>query len=159
MLILGELDPQTEALFLINRRIGLNQLIKETRFTAQELKAMYRSFKIMSPSALIHRETFRNIFAEFFKRGDVEHYADLVFNAINTSQSGFITFPVSFIQICHYNVYLKEYALSLSILWRGTLVSFFRYRIKFNWYEIICRVPQKRDKKSRFLLITRILIK
>jgi hypothetical protein len=38
---------------------------------------------------------FRNIFSEFFRRGDVEHYADLVFNAINTSQGGFITFPVN----------------------------------------------------------------
>lgn len=64
---------------------------------------------------------FRGIFSELFRRGYVAQYADLVFNAINTSrkfllwrifspfiaENGFITFP--------------EFVRSLSILSRGSL--------------------------------------
>lgn len=93
---LAESDAQADSLFILNKRVGLSQLVNETHFTSKELKALYRSFKTTTPSAFITRDMFRNIFNEFFRRGDVEHYADLVFNAINLSQNGFITFVVSF---------------------------------------------------------------
>jgi Ca2+-binding EF-hand superfamily protein len=82
------------------------QLTKETYFSANELKALYRTFKSTAPSALISRAQLHTIFAEFFKRGDVENYADLIFNAINTSQNGYINF--------------NEFSRTLSTLCRGT---------------------------------------
>lgn len=52
---LGDGDPQTDSLFIMNKRVSLNQLVKETHFNAKELKALYRGFKTTTPSALIHR--------------------------------------------------------------------------------------------------------
>ncbi|KAI6241701.1 Kv channel-interacting 2 isoform X7 [Aphelenchoides fujianensis] len=68
-------------------------MVRDTHFTAKELKSLYRQYKAQAPTALISSSMLRSIFSEFFLRGDVEHYADLVFNAINKSKSGFITFP------------------------------------------------------------------
>ncbi|KAI6176623.1 EF-hand domain and EF-hand domain pair-containing protein [Aphelenchoides bicaudatus] len=98
---------ETDSLFILNKRVSLTELTRETHFSSNELKSLYRSFKNFVPSALLSRDTFRFIFGEFFRRGDVEHFADLVFSAINLSQTGFITFP--------------EYVRSLSALCRGTL--------------------------------------
>ncbi|KAI6187763.1 EF-hand domain and EF-hand domain pair-containing protein [Aphelenchoides besseyi] len=91
---LHEKDPHSSIAehLLLQKRASLQELTKETYFTARELKSLYRSFKATAPTALIHRDMLRTIFAEFFRRGDVEFYSDLVFCAINTSQNGFITF-------------------------------------------------------------------
>jgi hypothetical protein len=77
---LAESDPETDSLFGLNKRVGLNELTKETHFTAPELKSLYRSFKNTVPSALIPRgifdflliqiqrflDLFRSIFATAF---------------------------------------------------------------------------------------------
>ncbi|CAD5215144.1 unnamed protein product [Bursaphelenchus okinawaensis] len=109
-------ENDTDALTIgpyLQKKVGPAELQNKTHFNAAEIKTLYRAFKATAPSTVIHRDLLRNIFREFFRRGDVEHYADLVFNAINTSHTGSITF--------------SEYLTCLSVLCRGSTDE------KINW--------------------------
>ncbi|CAD5220942.1 unnamed protein product [Bursaphelenchus xylophilus] len=103
-------ENDAEALIIgpyLQKKVGPAELQNTTRFNAAEIKTLYRAFKATAPSTVIHRDLLRSIFREFFRRGDVEHYADLVFNAINVSHTGSITF--------------SEYLKCLSVLCRGSM--------------------------------------
>uniref|UniRef100_A0A0N4ZCQ1 EF-hand domain-containing protein n=1 Tax=Parastrongyloides trichosuri TaxID=131310 RepID=A0A0N4ZCQ1_PARTI len=91
----------------LRRPVSLNKLVKESKFTKREVKAIYRAFKEASPNALVKRDIIREAFVELFPRGDTEHYADMVFNTFDLDNTGMITF--------------EEFIKSMSTLCRGTL--------------------------------------
>lgn len=72
----------------------MNKLVKESKFTKREVKAIYRAFKEASPNALVQRDIIREAFVELFPRGDTEHYADMVFNTFDLDHTGMISFEV-----------------------------------------------------------------
>jgi neuronal calcium sensor 1 len=72
--------------------------MKDTHFSSAEIKTLYRAFKDTSPTALIDRDTVREVFIDMFPHGDTEHYADLIFNTFDIEQNGVITFHVFFVE-------------------------------------------------------------
>lgn len=68
------------------------QILPETHFTREELRAIYRAFKNDLP---LYRDSFRDIFANIFPHGDAEHFADLVFDALGAERAaGCVSFHV-----------------------------------------------------------------
>ncbi|CAB3251209.1 unnamed protein product [Arctia plantaginis] len=69
-------------------------LAQVTRFSAHEIKLMYRGFKQECPSGVVDEEAFKNIFSQFFPLGDATQYAHYVFKTIKHKQSGKVNFEV-----------------------------------------------------------------
>lgn len=67
-------------------------LARSTRFTAHEIKLMYRGFKQECPSGVVDEEAFKHIFSQFFPLGDASQYAHFVFKTIKHKQSGNVNF-------------------------------------------------------------------
>ncbi|KAI3420031.1 hypothetical protein GPALN_016266 [Globodera pallida] len=101
----------------LKKPLSLQQLVAETHFNTQEVRAIYRVFKEASTNAIIHRDIVRSIFTQLFPRSDTEHFADLIFNAFDTDQSGAITFD--------------KFLKSLSVLSRGTLQEKLQWVYRF----------------------------
>lgn len=66
----------------------IDELCRSTKFTRQELKFMYQGFKQVCPTGIVHENTFRDIYAQFFPQGDVSHYAHYVFQAFDQDHNG-----------------------------------------------------------------------
>lgn len=67
------------------------QILPEQHFTADELRALYRTFKDRLP---ICRNSFREIYANIFPYGDAEEFADLIFDSIVCQHAEYVTFMV-----------------------------------------------------------------
>lgn len=48
---------------------SLSALSKATRFSEDEIKRMYRSFKAQCPTGFIREDTFKDIYSQFFPFG------------------------------------------------------------------------------------------
>jgi Kv channel-interacting protein len=48
---------------------SLSALSKATRFSEDEIKRMYRSFKSQCPTGFIAEDTFKDIYSQFFPFG------------------------------------------------------------------------------------------
>lgn len=98
----------------------IDELCRSTKFTRQELKFMYQGFKQVCPTGIVHENTFRDIYAQFFPQGDVSHYAHYVFQAFDQDHNGTITF--------------QDFVVGLSALSRGAPVE--KLRWAFQLYDI-----------------------
>jgi len=87
--------------------IDLQELLKITKFTKQEIKMMYRGFKQECPNGTVNEDTFKEIYENFFPYGNATSYAHHVFKAFDVSSCGAISF--------------KDMLVSLSTLLHGTL--------------------------------------
>uniref|UniRef100_A0A915Q769 EF-hand domain-containing protein n=1 Tax=Setaria digitata TaxID=48799 RepID=A0A915Q769_9BILA len=67
-----------------------SEILLELNFTADELRALYRAFKDVLP---ICRDSFREVYANIFPHGDVEQFADLIFDSL-AQQAEHVTFTV-----------------------------------------------------------------
>jgi Kv channel-interacting protein len=52
---------------------SLSALCKATRFSEDEIKRMYRSFKSQCPTGFICEDTFKDIYSQFFPFGGKFH--------------------------------------------------------------------------------------
>ncbi|KFV71978.1 Calsenilin, partial [Dryobates pubescens] len=75
---------------------ALERLLARTKFSKQELQALYRGFKNECPSGLVDEETFKLIYSQFFPQGDASTYASFVFDAFDADGNGALCFQVSF---------------------------------------------------------------
>ncbi|VDK41801.1 unnamed protein product [Cylicostephanus goldi] len=101
--------------------IAYLQVVDETHFSKNEVRAIYRAFKETSPNAVLNKRvqinillmqriisgTLREKFAELFPHGETEHYADLLFESFDNDGNG--------------NINFHEFVKALSVLCRGTL--------------------------------------
>jgi len=95
------------------RLIDLEELVRATKFSKQELRKMYRGFKQECPNGEVSEDTFKEIFEKFFPYGNVSSYAHHVFKAFDLASCGSITF--------------RDFIISLSTLLHGTETE------KLNW--------------------------
>ena len=58
-------------------------MARETRFTKDEVRYLYRAFKQECPNGIVDEETFKDVYEKIFPLGDASHYAHLVFAAID----------------------------------------------------------------------------
>lgn len=76
------------------------QILSEQHFTVDELRALYRKFKDTLP---ICRNSFRDIYANIFPHGDVEQFADLIFDSIVCQNAEYVTFTVIYLSFIYVN--------------------------------------------------------
>lgn len=84
----------------------LEDLIRSTKFTKQEIRTMYRGFKQECPGGTVNEETFREIYEKFFPYGNATCYAHHLFKAFDVNSTGAISF--------------RDMLISLSTLLHGT---------------------------------------
>ena len=58
-------------------------MARDTRFTKDEVRYLYRAFKQECPNGIVDEETFKDVYEKIFPLGDASHYAHLVFAAID----------------------------------------------------------------------------
>ena len=63
--------------------VTVDQMARDTNFTRDEVKALYRAFKQECPTAILDEETFREVYQKIFPIGESSKYAKLVFNTID----------------------------------------------------------------------------
>ncbi|CAK1597327.1 unnamed protein product [Parnassius mnemosyne] len=85
--------------------VALEELCRQTKFSKQEIRVMYRGFKTECPEGVVHEESFKEIYAKFFPHGNSALYAHYVFKAFDVNCSGAISFRVSTTTILNHIVY------------------------------------------------------
>ncbi|OWR52667.1 potassium channel interacting protein, partial [Danaus plexippus plexippus] len=49
--------------------VALEELCRQTKFSKQEIRVMYRGFKTECPEGVVHEDSFKDIYAKFFPHG------------------------------------------------------------------------------------------
>ncbi|XP_024084333.1 Kv channel-interacting protein 1-like [Cimex lectularius] len=49
--------------------VALEDLCRQTKFTRQEIRVMYRGFKQECPEGVVQEDAFRDIYSKFFPHG------------------------------------------------------------------------------------------
>ncbi|VDP09816.1 unnamed protein product [Soboliphyme baturini] len=99
---------------------SIQHLADLTKFSRKEIQMIYRGFKQGSPNGLVSADQFKEIYSQFFTRGDSTHYASLVFNSFDHDRgSGRIRF---------------EFVQALSIVSRGSLEE--KLKWVFKLYDV-----------------------
>ena len=61
----------------------VDTVARETQFSKEEVKCLYRAFKQECPTAILDEETFKEVYQKIFPLGESSKYAKLVFNTID----------------------------------------------------------------------------
>ncbi|XP_015187418.1 PREDICTED: Kv channel-interacting protein 1 [Polistes dominula] len=102
------------------RPVALEELLRQTKFSRQEIRVMYRGFKQECPEGLVHEDSFKDIYAKFFPHGNSSLYAHYVFKAFDVNCNGAISF--------------RDLLVTLSTLLRGSIYE--KLRWTFKLYDI-----------------------
>ncbi|XP_050420712.1 Kv channel-interacting protein 4 [Adelges cooleyi] len=113
-----ELEEQLDnsSAFQHARPVALEDLCRQTKFTRQEIRIMYRGFKQKCPEGVVHEDLFKDIYSKFFPHGNSNLYAQFVFKAFDVKCNGAISF--------------KDMLMTLSILLRGSIYEKLRWTFK-----------------------------
>ncbi|CAH8622730.1 unnamed protein product [Dicrocoelium dendriticum] len=77
-----------------HKPVGINTLLRKTRFTRKELQIMYQGFKQECPAGMLTEEVFKDVYCKFFPQGDATMYAQLVFRSFDKEHNGSLNFEV-----------------------------------------------------------------
>jgi len=111
---------ETNSLVHRYRPKPIDELVKETRFTKNEIKSLYRGFKQECPSGIVNEASFREIYAHYFPQGDCSDFAHFLFCSIDQNADGSVNF--------------EDFLHGLSILVRGSVDE--KLRWIFNLYDV-----------------------
>ena len=89
---------------------------KNTRYTEEEIKSWYSSFKKDCPSGVLTKEKFVDVYKLFFPHGDAENFCNHVFRTFDTDKNG----EISFI----------EFLLAINVTLSGTPLEKLKYAFK-----------------------------
>ncbi|XP_073998725.1 A-type potassium channel modulatory protein KCNIP1 isoform X6 [Rhodnius prolixus] len=103
-----------------HRPVALEDLCRQTKFTRQEIRVMYRGFKQECPEGVVQEDAFRDIYSKFFPHGNATLYAHYVFKAFDVNCNGAISF--------------RDLLVTLSTLLRGSIYE--KLRWAFKLYDI-----------------------
>ncbi|VVC33221.1 EF-Hand 1, calcium-binding site,EF-hand domain pair,EF-hand domain [Cinara cedri] len=98
------------------RPVALEDLCRQTKFTRQEIRIMYRGFKQKCPEGVVQEDLFKDIYSKFFPHGNSNLYAHFVFKAFDVKSNGAISF--------------KDMLMTLSTLLRGSIYEKLRWTFK-----------------------------
>lgn len=70
----------------------INELINKTKFSKEEIRHLYRTFKQDSPSGQVNKEHFAAIFSTLFPTGECYRYSIFLFRNIDRANTGTIGF-------------------------------------------------------------------
>ncbi|XP_033215740.1 Kv channel-interacting protein 2 [Belonocnema kinseyi] len=102
------------------RPVALDELLRQTKFSRQEIRVMYRGFKQECPEGVVHEDSFKDIYAKFFPHGNSSIYAHYVFKAFDVNCNGAISF--------------RDLLVTLSTLLRGSVYE--KLRWTFKLYDV-----------------------
>ena len=94
----------------------LNFCKQNTRYTEEEIKSWYISFKKDCPSGVLTKEKFIDVYKLFFPRGDAENFCNHVFRTFDTDKNGEISFV--------------EFLLAINVTLSGTPLEKLKYAFK-----------------------------
>lgn len=115
--VMFELEPSRAPK---HRPVALEDLCRQTKFTRQEIRVMYRGFKQECPDGVVQEDAFKDIYAKFFPHGNSSLYAHYVFKAFDVNCNGAITF--------------RDLLVTLSTLLRGSIYE--KLRWTFKLYDV-----------------------
>ena len=98
----------------------LNYCKNNTRYTEEEIKSWYSSFKNDCPTGVLTKEKFIDVYKLFFPRGDAENFCNHVFRTFDTDKNGEISFV--------------EFLLAINVTLSGTPLEKLKYAFKL--YDI-----------------------
>ena len=98
----------------------LNYCKNNTRYTEEEIKSWYSSFKKDCPTGVLTKEKFVDVYKLFFPRGDAENFCNHVFRTFDTDKNGEISFV--------------EFLLAINVTLSGTPLEKLKYAFKL--YDI-----------------------
>ncbi|XP_072754406.1 A-type potassium channel modulatory protein KCNIP1 isoform X1 [Anoplolepis gracilipes] len=110
----------TRARHQTTRPVPIEELLRQTKFSRQEIRVMYRGFKQECPEGVVHEDSFKDIYAKFFPHGNSSPYAHYVFKAFDVNCNGAISF--------------RDLLVTLSTLLRGSIYE--KLRWTFKLYDI-----------------------
>ena len=82
----SQFDPPSNSPWLRPTRykpVTVDQMARDTHFTRDEVKSLYRAFKQECPTAILDEETFKEVYQKIFPLGESSKYAKLVFSTID----------------------------------------------------------------------------
>lgn len=100
--------------------VTIEDLYRETKFSKQEIRIMYRGFKTECPEGVVHEECFKEIYAKFFPHGNSSLYAHHVFRTFDINSTGSVNF--------------RDFLNILSTLLRGTVYD--KVKWTFKLYDV-----------------------
>jgi len=100
--------------------IDLDELIRSTKFSKEEIRTMYRGFKQECPGGSVNEDTFKELYEKFFPYGNATCYAHHVFKAFDVNSTGAINF--------------RDMLVSLSTLLHGT--EYEKLKWTFRVYDL-----------------------
>ena len=98
----------------------LEEMAKDTKYSKDEVKFLYRAFKQECPNGIIDKETFKDVYGKIFPLGDSTKYSQRVFDSIDRDKTGGITFG--------------DFMEFLSVLTKGSVNE--KLQWSFQFYDI-----------------------
>ncbi|KAI6176684.1 Kv channel-interacting protein 2-like [Aphelenchoides bicaudatus] len=99
-------DDVDQAPVFFYRPRSIEDIVTKTKFSKREIQLIYRSFKQLCPSGIIHKDTFREIYSQFFPHGNCSSYSSMIFKTLDRDFNNSINF--------------EDFIVCLSIITRGS---------------------------------------
>ena len=94
----------------------LNFCKNNTRYSEEEIRTWYSSFKKDCPSGVLTKDKFIDVYKLFFPRGNAENFCNHVFRTFDTDKNGEINFV--------------EFLLAINVTLSGTPLEKLKYAFK-----------------------------
>jgi Ca2+-binding EF-hand superfamily protein len=98
----------------------LSDLNTQTNFSKEELQEWYKGFVKECPKGSLSMEEFKQVYSDFFPKGNATSFAEYVFKAFDKNKDGRLDF--------------KEFMCALSVSSRGSLDQ--KIQFAFRIYDL-----------------------
>ncbi|XP_029050937.1 neuronal calcium sensor 1-like isoform X2 [Osmia bicornis bicornis] len=83
-------DEEKQSRYIVPER--LSSLTRQTGFTKDEIRKLYRAFKQHCPRGAVTTNDLKPVYAKLFPLGEPSKYAQIVFNAFDRDRDGIVSF-------------------------------------------------------------------
>lgn len=116
-----------------SRVFSIEELVELTKFNRDEIKLIYRDFKLKCPDGILTERGLSQIYSQLFPCGSTQIYARHLFSAMEQQVNYCLSFQ-GFRRAHITEINFKEFLMALSSLVRGSLDD--RIRWLWGFYDI-----------------------